>query len=76
MSRSVSLHIGMHIHVNGLQQGSDLKEQHQARIGKELAMKGDKTKDLDLMFSNRVKVNFRKGDKQTLTKGRWCMTCK
>ena len=39
-------------------------------------MKGDMTKDLDLMFSKWVKVNFRKGKQATLVKGRWCMPCK
>ena len=63
MSWSVSLHDTHTIHIDGLQQGGDLKKQYQARIGEELAMKGDMTKDLDLMFLKRVKVNFRKGNK-------------
>ncbi|KAH9058015.1 hypothetical protein EDB83DRAFT_2315976 [Lactarius deliciosus] len=54
----------------------DLDEQHQSKIGRQLATKGDMTKDLDLMFSKRVRVNFRKGNKDTLLSGRWCLLCK
>jgi hypothetical protein len=55
---------------------SDLEECHQAHIGEELATKGETTKDLDLMFSSRVKVNFWKGGEGKLMTGHWCMTCK
>jgi hypothetical protein len=61
---------------NGLWQRGDLDEQHQAAIGEHLTAKGDSTKDLDLMFSKKVSVNFRRGGKATLEKGRWCFTCK
>jgi hypothetical protein len=71
-----SLHIRPHVLIDGPQQASDLEEKHQAKIGGELATKGETTKDLDLMFSKRVKVNFRKSGKETLVKGRWCITCK
>lgn len=55
---------------------SDLEEQHQARIGDVLSTKGETTKDLDLMFSKRVKVNFKKHGKDELVMGRWCTTCR
>jgi hypothetical protein len=69
--------VGVILLVNDqLWQRGDLDEQHQANIGKELATKHDTTKDLDLMFSQPVKVNFKNGTKATLLKGRWCLLCK
>ncbi|KAH8980299.1 hypothetical protein EDB86DRAFT_2835420 [Lactarius hatsudake] len=55
--------------------GSDLEDQHQALLGEELATKSETMKDLDLMFSGWVKVNFWKSDKDTLMIGRWCLMC-
>lgn len=59
-------------------QEDDLEERHQANIGEELATKGETTKDLDLMFEPKGRVNFRKkgGGGGRQLKGRWCMTCK
>jgi hypothetical protein len=51
----------------------DLDEQHHARIGEQLATKGDTTKDLDLMFLKPGKVKFGADE---ILKGRWCITCK
>jgi hypothetical protein len=65
-----------HIPADGLRQRDELDEEHGPTIGVLLATKADTTKDLDLMFSKRVKVNFRKDNKGTLLNGRWCLTCK
>jgi hypothetical protein len=42
-----------------------------------LKVKTDSSKDIKLLFSDRVTVNFKKrdGSYETL-KGRWCNTCK
>jgi hypothetical protein len=74
--RYVTSRVKHHIPVDGLQQRGELDEEHGATIGGLLATKADTTKDLDLMFSKRVKVNFRKDNKGTLLNGRWCLTCK
>ncbi|KAH9175689.1 hypothetical protein EDB89DRAFT_2135618 [Lactarius sanguifluus] len=47
-------------------EGSDLEDWHQAKLGEEVAPKRKTTRDLDLMFSERLKVNFKKSDKATL----------
>ncbi|KAH9028151.1 hypothetical protein EDB85DRAFT_1892712 [Lactarius pseudohatsudake] len=57
------------------QQRSDLEDRHQAKLGEEVAPKREMTRDLDLMFSEHLKVNFKKNDKATLMTGRWCLTC-
>jgi hypothetical protein len=55
------------------QRDSNTDEQHHARIGEQLATKGDTTKDLDLMFLKPGKVKFGVDE---ILKGRWCITCK
>jgi hypothetical protein len=74
--RYVLVYITLHMPIDGLLQRGELDEKHQALIGGQLVTKADTTKDLDLMFSKRVKVNFKKGKKETLLNGRWCITCK
>ncbi|KAH9012747.1 hypothetical protein EDB84DRAFT_1444553 [Lactarius hengduanensis] len=58
------------------QQRSDLEDRHQAKLREEVAPKRETTRDLDLMFSERLKVNFKKNNKATLMTGRWCLTCR
>ncbi|KAH9028832.1 hypothetical protein EDB83DRAFT_2319521 [Lactarius deliciosus] len=55
-------------------QGSDLEDRHQAKLGEEVAPKREMTRDLDLMFSKHLKVNFKKSNKATLMTGHWCLT--
>jgi hypothetical protein len=74
--RYVTSRVKLHIPVDGLRQRGELDEEHGATIGGLLVTKADTTKDLDLMFSKRVKVNFRKDNKGTLLNGHWCLTCK
>ncbi|KAH9048055.1 hypothetical protein EDB84DRAFT_1434537 [Lactarius hengduanensis] len=58
------------------QQRSNLEDWHQAKLREEVAPKRETTRDLDLMFSECLKVNFKKNDKATLMTGCWCLTCR
>jgi len=54
-----------------------LQEQHHADIPAHTKVKKDSTKDLCVVFSNRVSVTFKKkgGEMETVT-GRWCGICR
>jgi hypothetical protein len=57
--------------------GSDLEEWHQSNIPTKLKVKGESTKDLLLIFSERVTVKFKKkNDNYETVVGRWCNVCR
>ncbi|KAN0124317.1 hypothetical protein V8E52_001966 [Russula decolorans] len=58
------------------EQASDLEDQHRGEIPGVLVIKSDTTKDLLTVFSDLVTVNFKKGNKTTNLKGRWCLICR
>jgi hypothetical protein len=60
----------------GVQEVSDLEERHRGEIPEALIVKMDMTKDLLTIFSDHVTVTFKKGDKITSIKGRWCLPCR
>jgi hypothetical protein len=60
------------LNVPGIMQDDD----HNCDIGSRLKMKGETTKDLDLMFSTRKVINFKSGNNVEKCKGRWCLICK
>ena len=49
---------------------------HNCDLGSQLKLKGKTTKDLELIFSSRIVVNFKKGGKVEKLKGRWCNICR
>jgi hypothetical protein len=55
---------------------SDLEERHRAEIPMLLPVKKDSTKDLLMIFSDRVTVKFNSGETVETIKGRWCLPCK
>jgi len=57
-------------------QASDLEDRHRGEIPVALVVKSDSTKDLMTIFSDLVTVNFKKGNKTTNAKGRWCLLCR
>jgi hypothetical protein len=59
-----------------IKEASDLEEQHHGEIPDELIVKNDTTKDLLTIFSDRLNVNFKKRNKITELKGRWCLPCR
>ena len=59
------------------QSDDDLGSKHHSEIPEVLPTKKDTTKDLLLMFSDRLTVVFKLkgGETETLT-GQWCLICK
>ena len=41
-----------------------------------MKLKGETTKDLELIFSSQIVVNFKKGGKVEKLKGCWCNICR
>ncbi len=54
-------------------QASDLEDQHRGKIPAALVVKNESMKDLLTIFSDLVTVNFKKENKMTNLKGRWCL---
>jgi hypothetical protein len=59
-----------------LQVSSDLEDRHKNDNLELLVVKNDSTKDLKTIFSDRVDVKFKSGDKCETLRGRWCLPCK
>jgi len=57
-------------------QASDLEDRHRSEIPAVLVVKNESTKDLLTVFSDLVTVNFKKENKTTNLKGRWCLLCR
>ena len=57
-------------------QNSDLEEQHRSEIPEVLVVKNDSTKDLLMICSDKVSVNFKAGNNTTKLRGRWCLVCR
>ena len=49
---------------------------HDCDLGSRLKLKGETTKDLELIFSSQIVVNFKKGGKVEKLKGCWCNICR
>ena len=51
-------------------------DNHNCDMGSQWKMKGEMMKDLDLMFSKWILVNFKSENKLEKLKGHWCLVCK
>lgn len=62
--------------IEEISEQSDLEERHHAGIPDILTVKKDSTKDMLTIFSERVDVKFKKGEKNETITGRWCLLCR
>ena len=57
-------------------QVSDLEDRHCSKISAALVVKDDTTKNLLIVFSDLVTVNFKSENKTVNLNGRWCLLCR